>query len=112
MNIWSDMHDGYEWIKGAVITMVPVSLRYDMIVGYLRKCLEAYFDLRSIGRVVGQPFVMRLDATESRREPDLQIILKTNPGQLTDTAMIGPADICIEVVSPESVACDYGEKFA
>ncbi len=26
--------------------------------------------------------------------------------------MMGPADICIEVVSPESVARDYGEKFA
>jgi Uma2 family endonuclease len=25
--------------------------------------------------------------------------------------MVGPADICIEVVSPESVARDYGDKF-
>jgi Uma2 family endonuclease len=54
---------------------------------------------------------MRLDATKSYREPDLQIILKTNPGQFTGTAMIGPADICIEVVSPESGERDYGKKF-
>lgn len=40
------------------------------------------------------------------------MILKTNPGNLTDTAMIGPANICVEIVSPESVARDYGEKLA
>ena len=44
------------------------------------------------------------------REPDLQIILHTNPGALTPTAMIGPADICIEIVSPESMQRDYTEK--
>lgn len=54
---------------------------------------------------------MRLDAIGRIREPDLQIILNNNPGQLTDTAMNGPADICLEVVSPESVARDYGDKF-
>jgi Uma2 family endonuclease len=105
-------HDCYEWVKGVLIPMVPVSLRHDTIVGYLRELLRTYFSLKPIGRVVGQPFVMQLDVTESRREPDLQVILTTNPGQLTDTAMVGPADICIEVVSPESVARDHGEKFA
>lgn len=48
----------------------------------------------------------------SKREPDSQIILKSNPGQLTATAMIGPADICIEVVSPGSVSDDYRDKYA
>lgn len=105
-------HEGYEWVRGVVIKMAPITLRHDAITGCLRNLLEAYFTLNPIGRVLGQPFVMRLDVTESRREPDLQIILKTNPGQLTDTAMIGPADICIEVVSSESTARDYGDKFA
>ena len=54
---------------------------------------------------------MQVDTTQSRREPDLQVIPHANPGQLTETAMIGPADICVEVVSPESVTRDYGEKF-
>jgi Uma2 family endonuclease len=68
--------------------------------------------LNPIGQVIQASFVIQLDATNSRREPDLQIILNTNPGELTDTAMIGPADLCIEVVSEESVARDHGEKFA
>jgi Uma2 family endonuclease len=105
-------HDFHEWVKGAVIQMSPVSRQHEGLTGYLYMLFQAYFALKPVGDVMREPFVMRLDATESRREPDLQVILKTNLGQLTDTAMIGPADICIEVVSPESVARDYGEKFA
>ncbi len=105
-------HDYYEWVKGELFKITPVSLRHDQIVGYLRSLFEAYFTLKTSGIVVSAPFVMQVDATQSRREPDLQIILNDNDGNLTDTAMIGPADICIEVVSPESVARDHGEKFA
>lgn len=102
----------YEWVRGYVIKMAPISLGHDRIIGYLRELFRAYFALKPIGIVVGDPFTMRLDATESRRQPDLQIILDSNPGELTETAMFGPADIAIEVVSPGSVSLDYGEKFA
>jgi Uma2 family endonuclease len=101
----------HEWVEGVVIKMTPVTLRHDALTTFLRLLLAAYFDLKPIGRVLGQPFVMRLDAVGRFREPDLQIILHDNPGELTDTVMIGPADICIEVVSPESVERDYGAKF-
>lgn len=102
----------HEWVKGVVIKMTPISLRHAALVDYLRDLLRTYCELDSRGRVVGEPFVMRLEAANSFREPDLQVILNDNPGDLTNTAMIGPADICIEVVSPESVTRDYGEKFA
>jgi Uma2 family endonuclease len=99
----------HEWVKGVVIKMTPESLRHALIIKYLLRLLDAYFSLNPIGTVLDEPFVMRLE--ESFREPDLQVILNTNPGQLTETAMIGPADICIEVVSPESMPRDYGDKF-
>jgi len=101
----------YEWVRGFVIKMSPVALKHDSLDDYVRDLLKAYFSFNPIGRVIGAPFVMRLDSTHSRREPDLQVILKTNPGELTETYMHGPADICIEIVSAESVARDYGEKF-
>ena len=101
----------HEWVKGVVIKMTPVSLRHTLLVDYLRDLFRAYFELNPIGTVVGEPFVMRLETTDSYRDPDLQIILNDNPGQLTDTAMMGPADICVEVVSLESATRDYGDKF-
>jgi Uma2 family endonuclease len=109
MTLYAETH--HEWVEGVVVKMSPVTLQHDTLTIYLRQWLNAYFALNPIGRVVGDPFVMRLDAIGRLREPDLQVILNDNPGQLTDTAMIGPADICIEVVSPESVARDYGDKF-
>lgn len=105
-------HDHYEWVRGEVTKMTPVSYTHDALAKYLLILLESYLSLRSVGVVLREPFVMRLDDVEARREPDLQVILEGNPGELTDTAMIGPADICVEIVSPESVARDYGQKFA
>ena len=103
--------DFHEWVKGDVLKMSPVSSWHDLLTNYLRQVLDAYFALNPIGKVKSAPFVMRLDAIEVAREPDLQIILDANPGEFTATAMIGPADICIEVVSPESVGRDHGTKF-
>jgi Uma2 family endonuclease len=99
-----------EWVRGVVIQMTAVSLEHDRLADYLRDVLKTYLTFNPIGRIVGAPFVMRFE--ESFREPDLQVILNDNPGRLTATAMIGPADLCIEVVSEESSARDYGDKFA
>ncbi len=101
----------YEWVKGELIKMSPVSLIHDQLLYYIRNLLQAYLSLNPIGHVIGDPFVMRLDALEARRQPDLEVIFQDNPGTLTATAMIGPADICVEVVSRGSVATDYGAKF-
>ncbi|MGQ9887342.1 MAG: Uma2 family endonuclease [Aggregatilineales bacterium] len=100
----------YEWAREVVIKKSPVSLIHDKLVAYIRNLFEAYFTLRPIGDVVGDPFVMRLAAAESNREPDLQVILSDNRANLKDAYMDGPADICIEVVSLGSVAVDYGVK--
>ena len=102
-----------EWVEGMVITMSPVHLRHDQIAAYLRLLFETYFEIRPIGRVVSEPFVLRLpEFPNRRREPDLMVVLDVNPHELKDTYMDGPPDICIEVVSPESTARDHGEKFA
>lgn len=99
----------YEWVKGALVPMAPVGLNHDQITAYLRHCFEIYFSLKPLGIVVGQPFVMKL--AESRREPDLQVILHPNTENLQPTLMDGPADICVEVVSAANEDHDYGVKF-
>ena len=111
---WEEYMERYaahfcEWVDGTVVKMSPVHDAHDMIMRYLAMLFEAYFAYKPIGRIRQAPFVMRLERT---REPDIQIILHINPHELKPTYMDGPADICIEVVSPESVSRDYGEKFA
>lgn len=81
------------------------------VTGVLDLILRAFLSLRPVGTLRTGPFEQRIEKVSSFLEPDLMVILKDNPGQLTETAMIGPADLMIEVVSPESLACNYGEKY-
>ncbi len=103
--------DFYEWVEGTVIKMSPVTFNHAEMTNYLYILLRVFFQLKPIGRIVTAPYVMKANAEARRREPDLQIILNTNTGEITPTAMLGPADICIEVVSAGSEEIDYGTKF-
>ncbi|MAS35944.1 MAG: hypothetical protein CL610_18195 [Anaerolineaceae bacterium] len=100
-----------ELVGSVVRNMSPIHERHDRLTRYIATLLEAYFELRPIGRILQAPFVMRLQAAEVAREPDIQVILHDNPYALTPTFMDGPADIAIEIVSPESVERDHGQKF-
>src|SRR5574341_40631 len=100
-------HDFYEWVDGELEPMSPITDRHNVLLKFLMILFDTYFSFRPIGKIEYQPFVMRLDVVNARREPDLMVILNSNPGQFTPTAMIGPADIVIEIVSPESVERDY-----
>lgn len=104
--------DRYEWVEGVLIAMSPGSLKHNKLILYLCFLLDAFFELSEIGIVANSPFVMRLPVYPNRRrEPDLMVVLNANMAQLTGTVMNGPADICIEVVSEESVERDHGTKF-
>ena len=91
--------------------MSPIHEDHDFLSRYAARLLEAYFEVKPIGQIRQAPFAMKISRVKVSREPDLQVILNTNPGNLTPTYMDGPADICIEIVSPESVTRDHGEKF-
>lgn len=103
--------DFFEWDNGLVIKMSPVDEAHDRLTRYLVLLLEAYMAMRRLGQIRQAPFVMRLASINKSREPDLQVILRSNPCTLTRTYMDGPADLCIEVVSRESAQRDHGEKF-
>ena len=103
--------DFHEFVKGTVIKMSPIHERHDQLTRFLAVWSETYFELRPIGKIRQEPFVMRISAHDIAREPDIQIILEANYSRLQPTYMDGPAQICIEVVSLESVRRDHGEKF-
>ena len=101
----------YEWDEGTLIQMAPISNQHTQITYYLIDLLRIYLVYRNIAKLMMAPFVMRLTHKNTFREPDVQVILHDNPNEYTETGMIGAADICIEVVSPESVERDRGQKF-
>lgn len=103
----------YEWVEGVAIKVSPGTLKHNALLYYIYTLLHIYFALKPIGQVVGQPFVVRLpEFPKRRREPDLLVVLNSNPHELKETYMDGAPDICIEIVSEESTGRDHGEKFA
>jgi Uma2 family endonuclease len=101
-----------EWVEGTVFAMSPVSEQHDNLTRYLALLLCAYLELRPLGHIRQAPFAMNIQAEGITREPDIQIILESSLPRLTPTFMDGPADICVEVVSVESVQRDHGIKFS
>jgi Uma2 family endonuclease len=102
----------YEYVEGTLIMMSPATLRHNALLKYMTQLLDTYFEIRPIGKLITQAFVMRLpEFPNRRREPDLLIVLNDNPHALHETYLDGPADLCIEIVSEESAERDHGEKF-
>ncbi|MDW8186393.1 MAG: Uma2 family endonuclease, partial [Anaerolineae bacterium] len=68
-----------------------------------------YVELHDLGVVLPAPFQMKLSRTG--REPDLLFVARPHLDRLHPTHLEGPADLVVEVLSPESAARDRGEKF-
>jgi len=103
-------HLRYEWVNEELIKLSPIMPKHDDLTDYLRDLIKTYFAFNPIGFTRGGGIVLILKTVSSRRIPDLQVILKDNP-HYTPNGMNGPADIVIEVVSQESTARDYNDKF-
>lgn len=100
-----------ELVDGKVIKLAPINSDHDEITRFLSTWLATFLELRPIAAMRRAPFVMKLPLTGSLREPDLQVILHEHTDRQTEICAIGAADLVVEVVSPESSARDYGDKF-
>ena len=66
---------------------------------------------KRLGVLIHAPFLMRLNSRPSGREPDLAVLLNSHIDRFTSTYIDGPADIVIEVISPESRDRDRIDKY-
>jgi Uma2 family endonuclease len=99
-----------EWVDGAIVMTSPANLRHQEIGRFLLTTLAGFVSVHNLGRVVDPPFQMKLP--RSGREPDVIYIANAHLDRLTPTYLNGPADLVVEIVSPESTHRDREEKFA
>jgi Uma2 family endonuclease len=109
MEQYADQHA--EWVDGVVIPMSPVSRKHDMIDGFLSHLLRIYLSRTKTGHLLSAPFVMKTSAAAPAREPDLHIVLNERANIIQETMTEGPADVVIEIVSPESESRDMVDKY-
>lgn len=105
---WADEDTLAEWVNGEVVMTSPASDRHQDLVGFLESVMRPFVEARNLGIVRSAPFQMKL---EQGREPDLLYVAKEHLHRLKKNYLDGPADLVIEVISPESIGRDRGDKF-
>lgn len=99
-----------EWVEGRVVLESPVSLLHQDISQFLTFILDTFVRRHQLGKVTTASFQMRLE--NSAREPDILFVAVEHLNRLKSTHLDGPADLVVEITSPESGGRDRGEKFA
>ncbi len=107
---WDGGEGAHEWADGRIIEMPPVSDRHAEIVWFLGPLLRIAADVKGIGVVRGEPFVMRAFPSGPGRSPDLLFVKSANLSRIEKLYLKGPADLVIEVVSPGSAKTDCSTK--
>jgi len=101
-----------ELVNGDVQMMTPASDKHQDLVGWLASVLRLFVESRSLGVVRTAPLTMRIPGKDSHgREPDVIFVAQERLGIIRPTFLAEPADLVIEIISPESVGRDRGEKF-
>ncbi len=100
-----------EWEDGEVVVMSPVSRRHQDIGAFLLKTIGLYVEAHSLGEVFYAEFQMRLRAQKTGREPDILFVATQNLDRVQPNYLDGPADLAIEIISPESIRRDRDLKF-
>ena len=105
---WADEDTLAEWVDGEVVMYSPASKRHQSVADFLTGVTRIFVEQRDLGAVLSAPFQMKL---EHGREPDLLFVAQEHLDRLKETHLDGPADLVVEIVSPESAGRDRGEKF-
>lgn len=108
---WCDEDTWAEWVEGEVQMVSPVSKQHQSLGRFLLIVLTGFVRKHGLGEVIGAPFLMRLPNRPSGREPDILFISCEHLERLRETYLDGPADLVIEIASPESLGRDRGDKF-
>jgi Uma2 family endonuclease len=106
---WADEDVSAEWVEGVVVLLSPASDQN--LADFLTALLRHFAEARDAGVIRSAPFQMKTGRDLPGRDPDIVYIANEHVGRLKRTHLDGPADIAVEIISPESRARDRGEKF-
>jgi Uma2 family endonuclease len=94
------------------IYMSPTPLfKHQKTIQSIFKELDKIVEEKGKGSIIVAPFDIKLDKTQNSVQPDIIVILKNNPNQVTeDGRYTGVPDLLIEVLSPSNKEHDLIKK--
>ena len=108
---WDGENQHVEWVDGEIVEMSPISDRHEDLSGFLKPLLRLFVEAHQLGIIRGEPFQMKPALSLPGRAPDFFFIANAHLDRLRNTYLEGPADLVVEIISPESRVRDRGEKF-
>lgn len=105
---WMDEDTVAEWEDGRIIMSSPASFQHQTIGDFLTHIMQLFVEHHDLGVIVSAPFQMKL---ANGREPDILYVSTAHEDRFHDTYLDGPADLVVEIISPESLERDRGTKF-
>lgn len=108
----SSEYEWAEWVDGEVIQLSPASRGHQLLVDFLTSLLRIFIETKQSGVVLSAPFQMKTGEGLPGREPDILYVSNESGAKLKETYLDGPADVAVEVISPESLVRDRGAKFS
>jgi Uma2 family endonuclease len=109
---WADEDTNAEWVNGEVVWMSPLSDLHQELGGFLFNLLWSFLEVRPLGKIRYERYQMKTAPHLPGREPDLLFVANEHLSRLKGNHLEGPADLVIEIVSPESRERDCEEKYA
>lgn len=97
-----------ELINGEVVTLSPASIKHDRLQGFFSRVLEELVEAHGMGEVFGEQVEMRLGA--QRYVPDVSFVANEHLDRVKPTRIEGPADLVVEITSPDTAGRDWGIK--
>jgi Uma2 family endonuclease len=91
--------------------MSPINVKHDGLSRFAVVLFDSYLAFTTGGRVLQDPMVMKAAPHLPGRQPDIQVLLPDRLDYVKATEVAGPANLVVEIVSPESGKRDRGEKF-
>jgi Uma2 family endonuclease len=109
---WPHENQHVEWVNGRVVSMPPVGTEHGSVAVFLTTLLNLWVGHHHAGAVYCEPVSMKTAPTLPGRSPDVLFVSTANLARVKKSYVDGPADLVVEVISPDSRARDLGEKFA
>jgi Uma2 family endonuclease len=108
---WCDEDMKAEWVDGDVVVMAPANIELVEFDVWLLRLLGDFVEHHDLGVLLSPQAQVRLAGSRSRREPDALFIQKARLEIVKPTYIEGPPDLVVEIVSPDSAARDWREKY-
>lgn len=100
-----------EWVNGEAFEMSTPTTEHQLLSIWLAKLMDEFVTMRQLGVVLPAPYQMKTGRDLPGRQPDILFVAKEHLNRLKVNHLEGPADLVVEITSPESGTRDRGDKF-